>query len=390
MAIGTPTSLGTVFEVSSGGSDTIVLTIGATGASVGDLVLVVAGDDGSVAAGGPSTCADSKGNTYTRDVGPVNDLDDYTGAIFSAVLTTALVNGDTITVTFTNRNGTWDNFIGAYKVTGSWNSSRVDKIASAEAGVAGTAWDSGLTATTTVADELVFGLGVVGGAATSASFSPGTNLTELHGVDNLSEFIDWTSVYRIVSATGQYKANGTYTDSDLWGGLVVTYKEAGGTTLSPASITHTRAQGSPRVDPKPAPASIVHTRAQGSPAVSPTVTAASIVHTRAQGDPTISTATAVSPASIEHTRAQGSPTVSPQVVPASIAHTRALGDPVVSTAGTVGAASIEHTRAQGSPQVNTQVLPASVAHTRAMGDLVVQNSLDVGTTQTRRSTGYGL
>lgn len=224
MAIGTPTSLGAALGADA--ATTVQLT-GVT-AGVGDLVIVVAANDGGAM---PSSVSDSAGNTYTADNAGVGSANNYYGRVFSSVLTTALSNGS-ITASFSGISGTWDKLIAAAKVTGSWDSTRADKTASATG--TGTAWDSGLTATTTVAAELVFGFSVTGslnGGASSTS-TPGTGLTELHD-PALSVWDAITTVYKIVSATGTYKANGTWSQSFPWGAIVVTYKEvSGGSALT--------------------------------------------------------------------------------------------------------------------------------------------------------------
>ena len=182
------------------------------------------------------------------------------------------------------------------------------------------------------------------------------------------------------------------------------------TTLSPASLSHTRAQGTPTVSPSIVPAGQAHTRALGSPKVGPTLGPSGLAHSRAQGTPTVSPT--VSPAGQSRTRALGDPSVSvsgapvgvaasfqfqrshrgityrrrayrpqafirrapppipPQTAsPASLTHTRALGSPIVG--GAILPTGIAHTRVQGSPYLNPTVLPGSQVHTRALGDPVV-------------------
>lgn len=120
-----------------------------------------------------------------------------------------------------------------------------------------------------------------------------------------------------------------------------------GATLSPASIVHTRGDGTHTVSPQVVMGSIVHTRAMGGPVISPQIVMGSIVHSRAMGTILVSTGTALSPASIVHTRAMGSPVVNPQAIFGSIIHTRAMGSHRVSPQIIMG--SIVHTRAMGLP-----------------------------------------
>jgi hypothetical protein len=233
VAIGTPTSLG-VAEVSNGSANQ---TIGGITAAVGDLLILVAGNDGG---GAPTGVTDPGGNTWTRD--EFNHVaDSHSESVFSCVVTTALSSA-TLTVAH-GTSGTWDRFIAVTKVTGSWDSTRKDKTAKAT-GATGATWDSGVTATTAAANELVFGLGVMGYGGTSASVTstPGTGLTELHDVDTGS-WVGYTTVYRLVSSTGTYKANGTWTGltSKPWGAIVVTYKEAAGGGGTPQTLAATMA-----------------------------------------------------------------------------------------------------------------------------------------------------
>jgi len=148
-----------------------------------------------------------------------------------------------------------------------------------------------------------------------------------------------------------------------------TFDGAGGTTLSPAGLSHSRAQGSPVVHPTVAPAGQAHSRALGAPSASPQILPVGQAHTRVQGAPTVTSAFTVGPAGQAHARTLGSPAVSPQLRPAGQAHARAQGDPSVSVGFFVSPASQSHTRAQGGPQVNPTVPPAGLIHTRALGSL---------------------
>lgn len=92
------------------------------------------------------------------------------------------------------------------------------------------------------------------------------------------------------------------------------------------------------------PASLVHTRALGSPIVSTTTSPSSLVHTRALGSPSVSQVTTLAPAALEHTRALGAPNA---LVLLSLERVRALGSP--SLILTLHPPSLEHTRALGAP-----------------------------------------
>lgn len=231
MAIGTPTNAGTSFISSSGTTATLT---GVT-AAVGDLLVVTAGLDGGVV---PSSVTDSAGNTYTADITAVRDSGFITAGVFSTVVTSALTSG-TITVTYSGLSGTWDKYVAAIKITGSWDSSRVDKTATGQA-TTGATWSSGATAATTVADEVVLGFGYMGinNNSTAISSTPGTGYTEIHDVDT-GLFVAYTSEYKIVNATGAQTASGTWAGLTTrhWIAFAITYKEAGGGTAQQLAAT---------------------------------------------------------------------------------------------------------------------------------------------------------
>jgi hypothetical protein len=98
-------------------------------------------------------------------------------------------------------------------------------------------------------------------------------------------------------------------------------------------------------------------------------------------------ATNLTPASISHTRALGTPTVG--LAPAGLAHTRAIGTAAVvqNARATVSWVELQipeappvtnltpsglaHTRAQGTPQANTALKPSGLVRTRALGTSTV-------------------
>src|SRR3990170_4555164 len=104
MAIASVGSAGTAISKSSG--TTLVLTVSAAFAST-DLAVVYTGWDNTDTATGDTsrlTCADSKGNTYTKLREYTNSEgvaeDGVTGAIFISRISSALTAGaDSITVT---------------------------------------------------------------------------------------------------------------------------------------------------------------------------------------------------------------------------------------------------------------------------------------------------
>lgn len=144
-----------------------------------------------------------------------------------------------------------------------------------------------------------------------------------------------------------------------------------GTTLEPAGLSRTRAQGTPVVSPQLLPAGLSRSRAQGTPVVSPQVLPSGLARSRALGDPTVTTGTTLLPSGLDRSRAQGTPVVSPQILPAALARSRAQGSPTVSTGTTGLPPALERTRAQGTPTLSPQLLPAALVRTRVQGDHLV-------------------
>jgi hypothetical protein len=233
LAIGTPTTLGTGLLTSSS-TTTVTMTV-AAGAAIGDLVLVAVTNDGG--ANLPSGVTDSVGNTYTALNAGQRSADDYSLRVFATVVTATIVNASTvITGTVDGGGGNWDKIIAALKITGSWNISTVLEQAAKEATGTSTSPDSGLTATTSVADAAIVGFMAAGGAPAASGGGPLTaatnSNTKLHNL-NGGAFIDIGSVYQVVSATAQYRSSGTWQASDDWACVCfVLIEDAGSTPVS--------------------------------------------------------------------------------------------------------------------------------------------------------------
>jgi hypothetical protein len=217
-----------VQAVVSGGNaasaTTLVLTISGVTTTVGNHVIVTCVFSGT----GFSSVTDSKGNTWQVDVSQPPFTAGNSGAgIASSKLGTALVNGDTITLTFgsSSRAAAWvDEYSGLDATT--W----LDKVASvSDGGVAAAASDSGATATTTVADELLIGASAVSSAFTAfamESLSPAWVLDGSAASTGTVRTIE--NAHRIVTATGAYSAKATWTTSRNWSAAIATYKMASG------------------------------------------------------------------------------------------------------------------------------------------------------------------
>ncbi|MFE2311485.1 vanadium-dependent haloperoxidase, partial [Streptomyces sp. NPDC059411] len=158
---------------------------------------------------GTVTATDTRGNSYTL-VGDKTDGSSDRTLVLAALGVNPLTTADSITLTFPTtgeHHAAVDEFTGV---------TAVDRT-SVATGAAGTPFNSGATAPTNSADELVFGVaGVQGGAAAtwSAGFSALPTLSVVE--DQLA------TAYRTVSATGSYAATGTATHQ--WMAAVVTLR----------------------------------------------------------------------------------------------------------------------------------------------------------------------
>lgn len=205
---------------------TLQLTISglAAAVAVGNRVIVSAIGGGAA----PSSCVDSQSNSYSLDASGPNV--DPRVAFLSAPITTALNNGDTITVTYAASTASR-----AFRVTeySGLDTTPFDKSASSS-GSAGTAADSTATATLTQADELV--VGAVGHVSTVGSFafeslSPAWN--HLGSIASTGTVRTIQPGYRVVSATTAVACKATWTTSRNWSALVATYKAAAAQTDLP-------------------------------------------------------------------------------------------------------------------------------------------------------------
>jgi uncharacterized repeat protein (TIGR01451 family) len=185
------------------------------------------------------TCSDSKGNLYSVDVERQNtDELNFRTLICSANITTPLVPGDTITVSYPLPAFAARKAISVSEFSGLAPTGRLDQTQS-NTGFSPN-MDSGTTAPTSQPDELLIGAFGVGEPPTG--FTPGTGYTALSaaGATDLSILPE----YRIVSATGAYSASGTMSMSQFpfWTGLIATYRMAATPPTPTPSPTNTPTQ----------------------------------------------------------------------------------------------------------------------------------------------------
>lgn len=213
MAIGTPTVRGEKTTNSTGQGSIARAPTGTI--SAGSLLVVMVGF--GLASTPTVSVSDTQGNTYQQDA----RADKTTGntphsGIFSSILDTQLTTGDTVTVTF----GTNVNYpmMALFEVTGIADTSWLDKTATATG--SSTAPDTGDTATTAQADELLFSVACWQAAAT---FTPGTDFTQV-GTTMATTTKYGASQYDIVSSTGAYDGDATLGSSQDWAICLATYK----------------------------------------------------------------------------------------------------------------------------------------------------------------------
>jgi hypothetical protein len=197
----------------SGGNSSTTITVGLPGVAAGDSIIVAFA---SSTVGGTVSCADTKGNTYHVDADRIGGAG--RASICSAHNVTALVSGDQITVSYPGFSGA--SSATANEFSGLAHSGTLDKT-SAAVGNSGSP-DSGLTATTTQADELLYGAIVFSGS-NGATFTPGAGYTRTN--PDLSPR-HLASEFSNVSATGMYRANGTLTAPNQWAAVIATYHTA--------------------------------------------------------------------------------------------------------------------------------------------------------------------
>ena len=223
-SIGTPVSVGQTNSTTTGTS--LALTVPATGVAAGNTLLVSFAMD---PVSGTVSVADSRGNTYTDNADVMNGTSGSgTGVrtvVLSAPVTTALVSGDTITVTFPSVGS---KAFSVYAVNDLISASRVDKTNTATG--SSSSPSSGATAATTHANELLVGAIGSESRVASVTMTAGGSLSLLNNAcadtGTTSSSITVFPEYRIVSATGAQTASGSLTSSERWAAAIVAYVSA--------------------------------------------------------------------------------------------------------------------------------------------------------------------
>src|SRR5438552_369045 len=211
-------NVGTATGNNIGTSITITLASGVSVAAGNSVILSFVGAD----VAGAYSATDSAGNAYGADVQGARSGTVRT-VILSAHNVNALAGGSTITVTFpstSNRRAVTANEFSGLAKTGTFDQSHTGNANS------GTA-DSGFTATTTQAAELLFGaIGVAGAASdtfTAGNDGHGGTYTALTRVNSGGSIFYIAPEYEVVAAANTYKATATIT-SQNWAADIATYK----------------------------------------------------------------------------------------------------------------------------------------------------------------------
>lgn len=174
-------------------------------------------------AGAPSNVQDSKGNSYVLRSSESNPAS--TNVNTYVYVAENIVGGGSHTVTVTEAGSIVSiiaNEWSGLAVSGAFDQESSDN------GINGTPFDSGNTPTTTQANELVYG-GVGENNQDDCAFAAGLTPITFVNDGNGDRMED---AYKVVSATGSYKVNGTGNQS--WTANCVTLKEAPSTPVESA------------------------------------------------------------------------------------------------------------------------------------------------------------
>ena len=205
---------------------TLVVPTAAHNASSNDFLVVIAFLCYKAGNSGTTSCADSLGNTYIK-LSEVAFNSGYVLTLFAAEGVHSLAKNTIVTVTHpasSRRIIMGDEFKNVEKTSAD------DKTAAAYNSVAATFATSGMTATTTQAKELLYGVIGVNGPSTD-SFKRPQNWTILHDRGTNagdSNDIRLVSIFRLTGSEGTYEVSGTLGVARLWGAITQTFKATGG------------------------------------------------------------------------------------------------------------------------------------------------------------------
>ena len=225
-----PTALGT--KASSSASANLTSNALSAAVATGNTVIVTVAMTSNT---GTVTVTDTSGNTYTQDASEPNSGNVRT-LIFSAPVTTALSTISTVTVTFGTSPSSKAMSICYF--SGLATASYKDQ--SSVATGSSLTPNSGTTAATSQPNELI--IGAFGANFSNNSFTAGTasGYTALAAASVSTFGLNLDPEYQVVSSTGTYAANGTYSagfGTPSWSAAIVTYKAINLTTTTGVALT---------------------------------------------------------------------------------------------------------------------------------------------------------
>jgi hypothetical protein len=253
--------VGNVGQGSCGSGTSLSVVVPSGGVAAGDTLIVRLGL--RVTSTTAVSASDSKGNTYTVDADSIEASGQQRSTILSAYVATALVSGNTITVTFPASSSSAvvvDDFSGiaqATRVDASGTNNNLSATASA-------------SVTTTHANDIIVGAVSAAGNITftqPGGWTPLTSQTVACGgapgqALNLG-------AYQAASTTGTYTYNPSLGASTRWAAGVVAYKAAGANMSVPITsvMQPTASALTPAPPPNSQPASGTRPAAPPTPVV---------------------------------------------------------------------------------------------------------------------------
>jgi hypothetical protein len=208
----TPAFMRTVGTATCGDTSNTV-TVPAGGVAAGHTLIVRLSNRGNNA--GAVSASDSKGNTYTLDADILTFPSRTT--VFSAYISTALVQNDTITVTHPSSSS---ESVAVGEFSGIASTNRVETASTATANT-GT---PSVSLTTTNANDLVYGTFAMQGNMTVTDPAGWTTHSFLSPSCGGGPGASTNSgAYRVASSTGTYTYNPT-SNSNVWVAAIVAYK----------------------------------------------------------------------------------------------------------------------------------------------------------------------
>jgi hypothetical protein len=307
--------------------------------------------------GVPSSITDAR-NTWA-DTGAVADNgSNLSVRVWSCRVAVAYQTGDTITV-----NLGASRFAAA--VVEEWSGLAATGWVNVVKGAADTtgtdtAFDTGLTAATAVADSLLLG---VNGVTTINTWTPevlSPVWNKLAAAASTSTVRKNLGAYRIVAATGTYQYKGTYGTAGVDSEVIVVFKGAAAAQgVTPALLSQTAAPTAPAVTATAsiAPALLNRTATTSSPVVvlvTQFVAPALLDRTAVPTSPAVTATATVAPSLLDRTATTTAPvvTVGPvTVAPALLNRTAVPTAPAVTATATVSPSLLDRTATATAPAI---------------------------------------